>query len=60
MEPYRQTSDDVLRALGVDASAGLTHAEARARLERYGRNELAAERPVPAFPNRRDSAIATT
>ena len=47
--PYRQTCDEVLNALGADARSGLSAAEAQNRLERYGRNELAAEKPVPAW-----------
>jgi Ca2+-transporting ATPase len=46
---YRRTVDDVASALGSDAHRGLSDAEARARLERYGRNELTAEPPVPAW-----------
>ncbi len=46
---YQQTAEDVIGALGSDAVRGLTHAEARARLTRYGSNQLAAERPVPAW-----------
>ncbi len=49
MTPYRQPVDEVLAALGVDAQKGLSEAEARARLERYGKNELTAEKPVPAW-----------
>jgi Ca2+-transporting ATPase len=47
--PYRQPVDVVLTALGTDAEHGLSRAEARSRLERYGRNELTAEKPVPAW-----------
>ena len=47
--PYRQPIDEVLAALGTEARLGLSFAEARARLESYGRNELAAEKPVPAW-----------
>lgn len=36
-------------ALGTDAESGLTKAEARVRLDRYGRNELTAEKPIPAW-----------
>ena len=32
-----------------DAQLGLSEAEARARLDRHGRNELTAEEPVPAW-----------
>lgn len=32
-----------------DAERGLGQAEARARLERHGRNELTAEKPLPAW-----------
>jgi Ca2+-transporting ATPase len=46
---YRQRAEDVLSALATDARAGLSDGEARTRLERYGRNELQAERGVPAW-----------
>jgi Ca2+-transporting ATPase len=49
MKPHRLTADDVLSALGTDPQAGLTQAQARERLRRYGRNELVAETPVPAW-----------
>lgn len=44
---YRQTVDEVLTALSTDARAGLNEREARARLEKYGKNELTAEKPAP-------------
>ena len=47
--PHQQTFDDVLAALGTDAALGLTDSEARSRLEKHGRNELAAEAPLPAW-----------
>jgi P-type Ca2+ transporter type 2C len=47
--PHRQTVDDVLAAQGTDARSGLSRGQAQQRLERYGRNELAAEKPVPAW-----------
>ncbi len=47
--PYRHSVDEVLAAFETDAYAGLSQAEARARLERYGRNELAAEKRVPGW-----------
>ena len=46
---YRQRIDRVVAALGTDAQRGLADDEARARLERYGRNELATRHPVPAW-----------
>jgi P-type Ca2+ transporter type 2C len=49
MEPYRQTVDDILAALETAARSGLSQRQARERLERYGRNELASEKPVPAW-----------
>jgi Ca2+-transporting ATPase len=49
MDAYRASSADVVAALGTDARRGLSESEARARLERFGRNELAAEPPVPAW-----------
>jgi magnesium-transporting ATPase (P-type) len=39
----------VAAALRTDVRAGLTAAEAARRLQRYGRNELEAEAPVPAW-----------
>ena len=48
-EAYLQDADAVLAALGSDRQRGLSDPEAKSRLERYGRNELAAERPVPAW-----------
>ena len=47
--PYRQPCEDVIRELGSDARSGLSHAEVRKRLQRYGPNELQAEAPVPAW-----------
>jgi P-type Ca2+ transporter type 2C len=46
---YRQPVAEVLAALDTVAERGLTQAEARARLERYGRNELTAEKPIAAW-----------
>ena len=40
---------EVARALGVDPAAGLADDEAAARLRQYGRNELRAEPPTPAW-----------
>src|SRR5215207_8443645 len=47
--PYRQTAEAVLAALGSDAKRGLATAEATARLQRDGRNELTAQAPVPLW-----------
>ena len=46
---YQQSVDEVLAALASDAQLGLSVAEARGRLEKYGKNELTAEKPVPAW-----------
>jgi len=48
-EPYRHPVEEVLRELATDARLGLTAAEARARLAAHGRNELASEKPLPAW-----------
>ncbi len=48
-EHYQQSVDEVLAAFDTDARRGLSEGEARARLERYGKNELTAEKPVPAW-----------
>ncbi len=47
--PYRQSVNEVLTAFDTDARSGLGEGEARARLDRYGKNELMAEKPVPAW-----------
>src|SRR5919109_2302893 len=46
---YQQPVDAVLTTLDTDARRGLSDGEARARLERYGRNELTAEQPIPRW-----------
>jgi Ca2+-transporting ATPase len=46
---YQQPVEAVLASLGTDAQRGLSEAEAQSRLGRYGRNELAAEKSVPAW-----------
>jgi Ca2+-transporting ATPase len=46
---YRQSVAEVLASWSTDAGQGLGMAEARARLDRYGRNELTAEKPVPGW-----------
>ena len=46
---YQLTVDEALRVLGADAQRGLGEDEARARLRSYGKNELAAEKAVPAW-----------
>src|SRR5688500_4494869 len=48
-DAYRRAAEAVVAELGSDARRGLSGQEARARLERYGPNELQAERPVPAW-----------
>jgi Ca2+-transporting ATPase len=46
---YRQPAADVLEALRTDTNRGLGDDEARARLERYGPNQLTAEQPTPGW-----------
>jgi P-type Ca2+ transporter type 2C len=46
---YRRDADGVIASLGSDARRGLSEAEAQTRLARHGRNELAAEKGVPAW-----------
>ena len=48
-QPYQRTADEVVAALGVDLACGLAVADAVSRIERYGRNELPAAPPVPAW-----------
>ncbi len=47
--PYHESADAVLASLGTDAQRGLSATEARSRLEQFGRNELTAEKPLPAW-----------
>ena len=46
---YQQDVDTVLRILGTDVHRGLDANEARVRLERYGKNELTAEKTIPSW-----------
>jgi hypothetical protein len=46
---YRQRVDELIAALQTDQHQGLTSEDARARLQRFGRNELASEPPTPAW-----------
>jgi len=46
-DAYRQPVDAILAALRTDAQLGLSEPEAEARRKKFGRNELAAEDPVP-------------
>ncbi|HET9219854.1 MAG TPA: HAD-IC family P-type ATPase, partial [Terriglobia bacterium] len=48
MNAHEQTVDEVLSELAATRD-GLTTDEARKRLEQYGANELAAEKPVPSW-----------
>ncbi|MFO7189659.1 MAG: cation-translocating P-type ATPase [Pseudomonadota bacterium] len=47
--PYACSAGEVAQALCTDLCCGLSEQEAARRLAQYGRNELAAERPVPAW-----------
>ncbi len=49
IKAYLLPADDVVRVLGSDAQRGLSAGEARQRLQRYGPNELEAEKPIPAW-----------
>ncbi|MGB9928613.1 MAG: cation-translocating P-type ATPase [Methanosarcina sp.] len=46
---YHQSVEEVLTGLGTDTRNGLSGKEAQERLEKYGKNELLAEKPVPAW-----------
>jgi Ca2+-transporting ATPase len=46
---YRRGPDDLGAALGTDLASGLSNEEAARRLEKYGRNELAAKPPLAAW-----------
>src|SRR5262245_48845143 len=47
--PYRLQTRDLIARLGSDGQRGLSGDEARARLAEHGPNELATEKPVPAW-----------
>ncbi|MGZ4395082.1 MAG: cation-translocating P-type ATPase [Gaiellaceae bacterium] len=47
--PYAQEAAEVVAGLGSDATAGLTAAEAAARLARYGPNQITGEKPPSAL-----------
>src|SRR5687767_6964491 len=49
MSTYKQSVDEVAKSLASSLRDGLSDAEARARLERDGPNELTAEPPEPAW-----------
>ncbi|MGE0459373.1 MAG: cation-translocating P-type ATPase [Bauldia sp.] len=48
-EPYRKAAAEVVADFGSDAASGLTSTEASRRLGQYGRNELDAVPPIPAW-----------
>ena len=48
-DAFRRTAQEVAASLGTDLPRGLTDEEAARRLTEVGRNELAAEPPVPAW-----------
>ena len=48
-EPWLSDAADVAGALGTDVRSGLDGAEAAARLDRYGPNQLQAAEPVPKW-----------
>ncbi|HEY9504795.1 MAG TPA: cation-transporting P-type ATPase, partial [Gemmatimonadales bacterium] len=48
-DAYRRSVGEVVAALHTDPRRGLSEDEARSRLEQVGPNELAAEKPVPAW-----------
>jgi P-type Ca2+ transporter type 2C len=47
--PWRREAADVAAEFGTDVARGLTSAEATARLQRFGRNELQSAEVVPAW-----------
>ena len=48
-EAYQQSIDELLAAFGTVANRGLSEADVRKHLERYGKNELTSEQPTPAW-----------
>lgn len=48
-EPYKQSVDDVIALMDSNSQSGLSEAEAKTRLQKYGKNELTSESPTPAW-----------
>jgi Ca2+-transporting ATPase len=48
-KPHQQSVEEVLTVFKTDAANGLTQAEAKTRLAKFGKNELAAEKPTPRW-----------
>jgi Ca2+-transporting ATPase len=48
MDAYRQSTEELFKALRTER-VGLSNNDANARLKEYGRNELSAEKPTPAW-----------
>jgi Ca2+-transporting ATPase len=48
-QAHRRHADDLIGVLQTDSRHGLTDTEAKSRLERYGRNELAPEKPTAGW-----------
>jgi Ca2+-transporting ATPase len=46
---YRLEANELIATLGTDDRRGLSDEEARTRLAQYGPNELAAQKPIPAW-----------
>src|SRR5215216_6010789 len=49
IEAYHIPIDEVLASFGTNPQRGLSAADAQARLEQYGKNELTAEKPIPGW-----------
>jgi Ca2+-transporting ATPase len=49
LPPYRRPAEEVVAWLKSDARKGLSSADAKARLASHGPNELAQQKPVPAW-----------
>ena len=49
MKHYARSVEETVKNLGTSAEKGLTEQEVRARLEKYGKNEIKEEKPVSAF-----------
>ena len=46
---YQQTVETVVATLASDMDRGLSETEAHARLQRFGKNELTKDQPIPAW-----------
>src|SRR6188768_4043518 len=48
-DQYQRSIDEIIAGLKTNGQTGLTASQAQSRLKEFGRNELAAEPPIPVW-----------